>query len=101
MALIVRYACLLALAVGSVYAFLTATTVTGEKLLAEAGHRVDDPGTIGVWIIAAMTAFGLLSVFRFVFARLPAMARDWYANNKERLMTLLLIGLVGGIFLIA
>lgn len=99
MVIILRYVFLIALGLASCYAFINASAGTGQILLAEAGHRVDNPAAVGFWILFGMAAFSLMSMFRFVYLGIPAMFRGWLAEHKDKLVTLALGGIVCGIFL--
>ena len=92
MVIVVRYAFLLALGLAAIFAFVSATAVTGQMLLASTGAGVGNPSEMSLWVMVAMGGLGLLSLFRFTFARLPSMARDWYRENREQLATIIVLG---------
>ena len=100
MVLVLRYIFLVALGVASIIAFISATAGTGQMLLASTGHRIDNPDALGFWILFAMAAFSLLSMFRFVWLGIPAMVRGWFSDHKDKFVTLLLGGIVCIIFLV-
>ncbi len=98
MLIVLRYVCLLALGGASILAFISATAATGEMLLAETGRTIENPEAIGFWILAVMAAVSLFSVLRFMFSRAPLAVWGWLKDNKDRLATLALILLIGGLF---
>lgn len=100
MVLVLRYVCLLALGGASILAFISATGATGQLLLAESGRTVENPEAIGIWVLAAMAGLSLLSLLRFMFARAPLAVWAWIKDNKDRLATLALIFLIGGLFVV-
>ena len=100
MIIVLRYAFLLALGMASIFAFISATAVTGQMLIAGSGHTVQNPEDMGVWVLAGMAVLTALSLFRFVFSGLPAMAKTWYQNNKDKLFTLIIAGVVCAVFLV-
>ncbi|MGD9867402.1 MAG: hypothetical protein AB7U38_05300 [Hyphomicrobiales bacterium] len=95
MVILVRYAFLLALGLGAIFTFVSATAVTGQMLLAGTGTAVQDPSDMSLWVMVAMGGMGLLSLFRHAFVRAPARARLWYRDHRESLATLIV---VGGVF---
>ncbi|MEC9367126.1 MAG: hypothetical protein VX871_00345 [Pseudomonadota bacterium] len=96
MVIVVRYACLLAVGIAAIFAFVSAAAVTGQMLLAGAGSSVQNPGEMSLWVMVCMGGLGLLSLARYTFVRLPTMARDWYRENREQLATIVVLG---GVFL--
>lgn len=100
MIIVLRYAFLLALGVASIFALFSATAVTGQMLIAGTGHTVQNPEEMGVWVMAGIAVLTGLSLFRFVFTGLPAMAKTWYQNNKDKLFTLVMAGAVCAVFLV-
>ncbi len=100
MVIVLRYAFLLSLGVASIFAFISATALTGQMLIAGSGHSVQNPEDMGVWVMAGMAVLTALSLFRFVFSGLPAMAKSWYRNNKDKLLTIFVAGIVCAVFLV-
>lgn len=100
MILVLRYMLLLALGAGSLLVFINAAADAGLMLMASSGHRVDNPATLGVWILFAMAMFSLLSMFRFMWYAIPVMIRDWFMSHRDKFYTLLLGVVVCGIFLV-
>jgi hypothetical protein len=101
MVLVLRYVCLLALGGASILAFISATAATGQLLLAENGRAIENPEAMGFWILALMAGVSLFSVFRFMFSRAPVAVWTWIKDNKDRLATLVLIVMIGGLFVVA
>jgi len=100
MVLVLRYVCLLALGGASFLALISATAETGQLLLAENGRSIENPEAISFWILALMASVSLFSVFRFMFSRAPLAVWTWIKDNKDRLATLVLIVLIGGLFVV-
>ena len=100
MVIVLRYVCLLALGGASIFAFISATAATGQLLLAESGRTVENPESMGFWIFAVMAGVSLFSVLRFMFSRAPVAVWTWIKDNKDRLATLVLIVLIGGLFVV-
>ena len=100
MIIVLRYAFLLALGVASIFAFISAMAVTGQMLIAGSGHSVQHPEDMGVWVMAGMAILTTISLLRFVFSGLPAMAKSWYRDNKDKLLTIFIAGIVCAVFLV-
>jgi hypothetical protein len=93
-----RYASLLALAAASVYAVFSVGETNGQQLLVDAGQGGANPNAIAFWVLGAIAALTALSLFRFVMFGIPSMLGGWYQQNKEWLYTLVLGGVVCGMF---
>lgn len=98
MTIVLRYACLLGIGLASLFVFLGAGSLAG-RVMANGETAAADPSTMNLWVLGAIAAAGLLSVFRFCF-RMPIAVRDWYRGNKDRIATLAMIGLVGLVFVV-
>ena len=99
MAILLRYACLMGLGLASIFVFVSAGAVTGQMVTARAGAAVN-PHDISIWVLGVITFLGLFSVFRFMFARLPFMLRDWYRDHKDKVATLAMAGFVCFVFVV-
>ncbi len=97
MGVLLRYAFLMALGMVSIFALVNATAVGGQMFLAEAGHTVENPSNLTFWVVGAMAALSLLSLFRTVVMS-PSRFRLWMHYNQGRFYTLLLGGLLCAVF---
>ncbi len=101
MNIVLRYACLLGIGFASLFAFISAGSVTGQMVVANSSEGVIvDPQDMAVWVLGAITVLGLWSVFRFMFGSLPLMLRDWYRDHKEKMATLAMAGVVCFVFVV-
>ncbi len=100
MAIVLRYICLLALGGASIVAFISATTATSQLLLAQSGRTVENPESLAFWMLAAMAFVSMFSVLRFMCSRAPVAIWAWVKDNRNRLATLALIVLIGGLFVV-
>jgi hypothetical protein len=96
--MVMRYAMLAALAVASLYAALSIGETSGQQILVDAGHGVENPNEIGFWMLGAIAALTGFSLVRFVIFGIPTMLGGWYQSNKEWLYTLILGGVIWGMF---
>ncbi len=71
--MVMRYAMLAALAVASLYAALSVGETSGQQLLVDAGHGVENPNEIGFWMLGAIAALTGFSLVRFVIFGIPTM----------------------------
>lgn len=101
MGLLLRYACLLGLGLGSVFLFVNATAATGQKLIAANGYAIHHPEDFGFWVLAGIGILGLLSVFKFLFSGIPGLVRDWYDRHKTELAAMMLAVLICAVFVVA
>lgn len=100
MIVMLRYACLLGLGLASLLAFVSAGSVTGQMVMASSETTAMHPQDISTWVLGAIAALGLWSVFRFMFAGLPLLIRDWYRDHKEKMATLAMVGIVCFVFVV-
>ena len=100
MVIVLRYAFLLALGAASIFAFISATAVTGQMLIVGSGHSIQNPQDLGIWVMAGMAALSAVSLVRFVFSGIPAMARRWYGDNRDKLFALVIVVVIGAVFLV-
>jgi hypothetical protein len=101
MGFVLRYALLLTLLVVSVLAFIGATTVTGERVLVDAGASTGAPGGAGFWVLIAIGVGIAVSLGRRVYSEIPEALGDLWHDNKERLFTLLLGAAVCALFVLS
>jgi len=95
-----RYACLLGLGFASLFAFISAGSVTGQMVLASGQQGVMNPQDVSIWVLGGIASLGLMSVVRFALGRFPIMVRDWFRDNKEKLATIILACIVGFFFVV-
>ena len=100
MGILLRYAFLLGLGLASIFAFVSATAVTGRRLAASSGFPVQDSADMTFMVLALIGILGLLSVAKFIFSGFPAMMRDWYGRHKGQIAALTMAGVIGAVFLV-
>lgn len=100
MGILLRYACLLGLGLASLFAFVSASAVTGQRLAASGGYPVQDPADSAFMVLAVIGVLGLLSIVKFAVRGLPLLLRNWYEQRKGQIGTLMLAGVVGIVFLV-
>lgn len=100
MNVVLRYACLLGLGFASIFAFVSAGSVTGQMMVASGDAALIHPRDVSVWVLGLFAMVSLFSVFRFVFSRLPFMIRDFYRDHKEKMATLAMMGIVCFVFVV-
>jgi hypothetical protein len=95
---IMRYAILIALAIGSLCAMISAGADNGQRFLVDAGQSAASPQDFYLWVLAGIAVLTTLSLGRFVVFGIPTLLGDWYTSNKQWLYTLLLGALMWGVF---
>ncbi len=95
---VTRYVILIALAAAAIWAVVNAGAETGERFLVDAGQGGADPQHLALWILAGIALVTSLSLGRFVVFGIPSMLGNWYQTNRQWLYTLLLGGLIWGVF---
>jgi len=95
---IMRYAILIALAVASLSAVITASADSGQKFLVDAGQGAAAPQDFFLWMLAGIAVVTSLSLWRFVVFDIPTLLGGWYTSNKQWLGTLLLLALMWSAF---
>lgn len=100
MGILFRYACLLGLGLASIFAFVSATAVTGQRLAATSGHAVQDPADSSFLVLALIGILGFLWLMNFVLRRFPSLVRDWYERRKGQLATLMMACVLSIVFLV-
>jgi hypothetical protein len=95
---VTRYVILIALAAAAIWAVVNAGAETGERFLVDAGHGGTDPQHIALWLLSGIALITGLSLGRFVFFGIPSMLGNWYQTNRQWLYTILLGGLIWGVF---
>ena len=101
MVVLLRYACLLGIGLGAILSFFGAVMATGQLLVEDQAIATSGDRDVGIWIMAALTVLGLMSLAKFTFGGIPGLFRGWYQGHRDRLMSLLLIIVMGTFFLIA
>lgn len=100
MSLVLRYACLLGLGLASLFAVVNAGSITGQMVIAGGDASPMHAREISIWVLGGLAALGLLSVIRFMFARIPFILRDWYRDHKNKLATWMMAGFVCVVFVV-
>lgn len=100
MGILLRYAFLLGLGLASVFTFVSATAVTGQRLAATSGHAIQNPADSSFLVLALIGVLGFLSVINFALRRFPSLVRDWYERRKGQLATMMMAGVVCVVFLV-
>jgi hypothetical protein len=93
-----RYTTLVTLAAASLYAVVSVGETSGQQILVDAGQVGGNPNTIAFWMLGAIATLTGLSLCRFVVFGIPTMIGGWYHQNKEWLYTLVLGGVVCGVY---
>ena len=93
-----RYATLMALAASSLYAVISVGETSGQQILVDAGQGGGNPNAAALWVLGAIAVLTGFSLCRFVVFGIPTMLGSWYHHNKEWLYTLILGGVVCGMF---
>lgn len=100
MGILLRYACLLCLGGASLFAFVSASAVTGQRLAAAGGYAVHNPADSSFLVLAVIGALGMLSVMNFALRRFPTLVKEWYERRKGALATLMMAGVICVVFLV-
>ncbi len=100
MGILLRYACLLCLGGASLFTFVSASAVTGQRLAATSGYAVQNPADSSFLVLAVIGALGFLSVVNFALRRFPSLVKDWYERRKGSLATLMMVGVICIVFLV-
>lgn len=100
MGIILRYACLLGLGLASIFMFVSATAVTGQRLAATGGYAIQNPSDSSFMVLALIGALGILSVVNFVLRKFPSLMRNWYDRNKGSLATMMMVGVLCVVFMV-
>ena len=95
---VTRYVILIALAAAAIWAVVNAGAENGERFLVDAGQGGTDPQHLALWLLAGIALVTSLSLGRFVVFGIPSMLGNWYQTNRQWLYTLLLGGLIWGVF---
>ena len=94
MGILLRYACLLCLGGASLFTFVSASAVTGQRLAATGGYAVQNPADSGFLVLAVIGVLGFLSVVNFVLRRFPSLVKDWYERRKGSIATLMMVAVI-------
>lgn len=100
MGILFRYAFLLALGLASLFTFVNATAITGERLAAAGGYPVQDPGDSSFMVLALIGILGFLWLVHFILRRFPSLVRDWYERRRGQLATLMMACVLCMVFLV-
>jgi hypothetical protein len=100
MGILLRYACLIGVGLASIFAFVSATAVTGQRLAATGGYAVQNPTDSEFMVLALIGALGFLSVANFVLRGFPSLIRNWYERRKGSIAALMMAGVVCIVFLV-
>src|SRR5262245_58188757 len=96
---IMRYAILIALAIASLCAMVSAGADNGQRFLVDAGQsEAVASHEVFLWMLGSIAVITTLSLGHFVVFGIPSLLGGWYASNKQWLGTLLLLVLMGGFF---
>jgi len=102
MGILFRYACLLGLGAASIFTFVSASAVTGQRLAANSGYVIQNPGDLPFYVLAAVGVLGLASMLRFVVSGFPQIVRDWRDRNRRSNFAMLaMVCLIGAVFVIS
>lgn len=100
MGVLFRYAFLLALGLASLFTFVNATAVTGERLAAAGGYTVQDPADGSFMVLALIGVLGFLWLVHFILRGFPALVRNWCERRRGQLGTLVMAGALCMVFLV-
>ncbi len=100
MGILLRYACLLCLGGASLFTFVSASAVTGQRLAASSGYAVQNPADSGFLVLAVIGVLGFLSVVNFALRRFPSLVKDWYERRKGSIATLMMVAVIFMVFLV-
>lgn len=100
MGILFRYAFLLGLGLASVFAFVNATAVTGQRLAASGGYAVQDPADSGFLVLAVIGILGFMWLIHFVLRGFPSLMRNWYERRRGQLATLIMACVLCVVFLV-
>lgn len=100
MGILLRYACLLCLGGASLFTFVSASAVTGQRLAATGGYAVENPADSAFMVLAIIGVLGFLSVVNFVLRKFPSLVRDWYERRSGSIATLMMAGIICIVFLV-
>jgi len=100
MGILFRYACLLGLGLGSIFTFVSATAVTGQRLAASSGYTIQNPSDMTFMVLALIGILGLLSVVKFIISGFPSMMGNWYERHKGQIAALGMASVICVVFLV-
>jgi flagellar biogenesis protein FliO len=100
MGILLRYACLLGLGGASLFTFVSASAVTGQRLAATSGHAMQNPIDSSFMVLAVIGVIGLLSVVNFVLRKFPSLVKNWFERRKGSITTMLLASVIWMVFLV-
>lgn len=100
MGILLRYAFLLCLGGASLFMFVNASAVTGQRLAASGGYAVQNTADSGFVVLAVIGVLGLLSVVHFVVRGFPSLVRNWYERRRYSINTIMMGGVICMVFLV-
>ena len=100
MAVVLRYAFLLALGVVSIFVFVAATAATGQMLIGNSEHVVLTPRQMSAWVLVGMAVLSAASLLRFATFGVPSMIKSLFLGHKDKLVTLVLVAVVCVVFVV-
>lgn len=97
--MLMRYAMMMGVAAAAVWGAVNLGTSNANVFLVDAGHTGSvGQGSLSFWVLAAVAALITLSLLRFVIFGLPSMMDGWFQQNKSWLYTLVIGGMIYGVF---
>lgn len=96
--MLMRYAMLVGVAAAAVWGAVNLGTSNADVFLVDAGHTGPVGQSASIWMLGGVAALITLSLMRFVVFGLPSMMDGWFQQNKSWLYTLVIGGLIYGVF---
>jgi len=97
--MLMRYAMMVGVAAAAVWGAVNLGATNAGMFLVDAGHT----GAVGqssysVWALGGVAVLITLSLLRFVVFGLPSMMDSWFQQNKSWIYTLVIGGVIYGVF---
>jgi hypothetical protein len=96
--MLMRYAMLIGAAAAAVWGAVNLGTSNTDVFLVDAGHTGAVGQSASMWMLGGVAVLITLSLMRFVVFGLPSMMDGWFQQNKSWLYTLVIGGLIYGVF---
>jgi hypothetical protein len=97
--MLMRYTMLVGVAAAAIWGAINLGANDAGAFLVDAGHTGSiGQSTLSAWMLGAVAALITLSLLRFVIFGLPSMMDGWFQQNKSWLYTLVIGGLIYGVF---
>jgi hypothetical protein len=97
--MLMRYAMLVGVAAVAVWGAVNLSTTNAGVFLVDAGQTGSvGQGNTSLWMLGAVAALITLSLLRFVIFGLPSMMDGWFQQNKSWIYTLVIGGVIYGVF---